>query len=274
MNPHRVRQEPAAQEPPPGIKGLLGWAVVRTALSLFAAGWILIQAASALLLGLGHWASELEPAAAQVLNLLFTLAYGVGVVYFLTGMGMACAVPAESGARRAAWGIVACLALSAAGWVLWSAASYQNREVLQEIAQEIDEAQKKNPKAGPPTKAELERQLAARQWGPDVLKALTITFVGGLCLAKLLFSGFLWAVARYLREQVLASGLVIYLLAEALGVAVVVSVLLRPAGKRVTTPLALFGGNWYAVGAASAFCTWFLVNLFLVRRALTRWVRG
>jgi hypothetical protein len=233
-------------------------------------GWVLVQSAAAVLLLLRDFGPELQPAVVQVLTLLFSLAFGVGLVYFVTGMCLSCAVPAESGARRLAWGIVGCLIVSAAAWLLFNGAVAQNQEIVQEIVAKINQAQKENPKAGPPSKAELESELE-RQWGQDTLKALLATAVGAFCLGKIVFTVVLRQVARHFRQEWLAGGLMIYLLAEGLGAAMVVTVFLRlPPTQGLNSPLALFTGGWPSVLVVSAFCSWFLVYLFLVRRAISR----
>jgi hypothetical protein len=241
---------------------------VRTALALFATSWVLIQVASALLLVFRYFEGNLEPAADQVVNVVLSLAFGVGIVYFVTGMAMACRIPPQTGAKLLGWGIVGSLALSAAFWILFNVAAYQNQEIVREIAQEIQKAQKRNPKAGPPTRQRLEQELA-RQWGPELLKSLVLAFLGCFCLAKLLFTALLGAVARSFQQPVLASCLVIYLLGEALAMAVALSIVFRqPVQWTLNIPFAVFTGNWYSVAATSAFCTWFLVNLVLVRRTI------
>jgi hypothetical protein len=244
---------------------------LRTALSLFAVGWVLLQTAAGHLLLLAQFGGDLDPVFVQLVKLVLTLAYGVGAVYFLTGMAMSCTVPADTGAKRFAWGIVACLVLSGAAWLLFDAAAYHNEQIVEELGEEIRQAQRENPKAEPPSREKLEQELLARQWSQDLLKALAVAFVGAFCLAKLLFTVLLWTVARYLRQSVLAAGLLIYLLGESLAVAMALSTLTRqPARLTMTAPFTLFTGNWYSVAAASAFCAWFVVNLFLLRRAITR----
>jgi hypothetical protein len=265
---------PAAQAPPPAVGSILKWGTVRTALALFAVGWILVQAASVFLLLLRRFGPELQPAAEKMLNLVSALAFGVGLVYFVTGMCLTCAVPAESGAKRLAWGIIGCLIVSGAAWLLFNGAASENQEIVREIDREILAAQRKNPRAGPPSKAKLERELE-RQWGQDTLKGLIVTAVGAFCLGKLLFSAFLWQLARHFRHQRLAGGILIYLLAEGFWAAVTVSILIRQPGQRgIDSPLVLFTASWLPVAALSAFCAWFLVNLFLVRRAIIRALLG
>jgi hypothetical protein len=275
MSSKRAREKPAAnpapaEERPTAVPRELGWGLVRTALTLFGLGWILIQAAALLRLSLQEFGPGIEPVVVEVGSLVASVALLAGVVYFLTGMAMIGAVPASSGARRPAWAVVGCLVVGAAAWLLLNAASFQNREIVNDIVARIRKAQEKDPKAGRLPREELERELA-RQWGPDVMRGLTVTLMGALCLAKLLFSGVLWMIARHLRQEVLASGLVIYLLAEALAAAVVVSIFLRrPAQQGSTAPFTLITGDWFVVAITSAFCAWFLVYLFLVRRAITR----
>src|SRR5262245_56262599 len=145
---------PAIREPnppPPAIPRftaaqILGWGSLRTALSFFAVGWVLLQTAAGHLLLLGQFGAELEPVFVQLVKLVLTLAYGAGAVYFLTGMGMSCTVPAETGARRFAWGIIGCLVLSGAAWLLFDAAAYHNEQVVEEIVAEMRQAQRENPK--------------------------------------------------------------------------------------------------------------------------------
>jgi hypothetical protein len=250
---------------------MLEWGAVRTALAVFAAGWVLVQVASAFSLLLeDQWGPELEPAVAQALKRVRMMASAFGLVYFLTAMAMGFAIPRHSGFKRLGWGIVACLALSAAAWALFIAASFWDQQIVGEIInQRIQKA-----KAGPPAQQDLERALA-RWWGPDTRKALLVTFIGALGLSKLMFTGLLWATARHFKEERLVSGLVIYLLGEALAVAVAVGIVYRqPVQLTDNDPFVVFTGNWYSVAATSAFCAWFLVCLFQVRRTLTRAMLG
>jgi hypothetical protein len=165
--------------------------------------------------------------------------------------------------------VLGCLALSGAAWLLFTVAWYQNQIIVKDINQRIRQAQQ-NRQAAPPAQKDLERELE-KQWSPMVLKGLLVAFLGAFCLAKLLYTGSLWAVARHFKADVLASGLVIYFLAEVLAVAVAMSIVLRePVQVTAKAPFALFTGNWYSVGFASAYCGWFLVNLYQVRRVITR----
>jgi hypothetical protein len=226
--------------------------------------------ASAFLLLLNEFRAEIEPVVADVATLLLSVAYGVGIVYFLTGMGMASRVPAESGARRLGWGIIGSLAFSLAAWIFFRAAIAENQEIERQIQAKIIAVQKANPKPPPGLKQELEQELA-RQWGPDDLKVMMVVFIGSFCLAKLLLTGLLWTMAHHFRQSVLASGLVIYLLAEVLGVVVAISIVFRQPGRLTAdAPFALFTGTWYSVATASAFCAWFLVYVFQVRRAIAQ----
>jgi hypothetical protein len=237
-------------------------------LTLFAAGWILVQAAALLLLLMRYVFPELQWAAVQSMNLVQSVAFGAGIVYVVTGMALSCVVPAESGARLLAWGIIASLAISLSAWLLSNGAAYQNQEILQEIDKEIMAARIK--KTGLPARAKLERILD-QQWKRDTLEVLTIGTVAAFCLGKLLFTGFLWQLARHFRQQRLAGGILIYLLAEGFWAAVAVSILARQPGPRgINSPLVLLTGSWLPIVGMSAFCAWFLVNLFLVRRTITR----
>jgi hypothetical protein len=274
MSRKKTRKNPPARQPSeearrPAAVPVLAWATVRTALSLFAVGWILIQAASAWRLLMAHFGQDLLPVAANVLELLRSLAMVVGIVYFLTGMGMTCVVPAASEAKRLAWTMIVCLGVSAVGIVLFNGATYQNQEIYQEIGRRINAA-KNPPNPLPPSKEELDR-LLDELWSPTTLNALLFTAVAAFCLAKILFTVCLWMLARHFRQLHLAGGFLLYLMAECLGMALALGVLgrLQP-DLGSSAPLAVLTGNWYAVAAGSALCAWFLFNLFQVRRAITQ----
>jgi hypothetical protein len=270
---------PAAAEPPapPAASNVLRWSTLRTALALFAAGWILIQVAAASLLIVTESAGELERAWEEFFRLVLPLAYGAGLVYFLTGMAMSCTAPAESRAQPLAWASLGCLIAGAAAWACLNLANSHNKQVIQEIAAQIAQRQKKNPKLGPPAGPDLERELKERTWGQQVVRALLFVAVGGLGSAKVLFTAVLCVVARHFRRMTLAAGLVIYLVAEAGAAAVAVVLWARqPPGAvdALSIAFTFFTGTWFAVAVTSALCVWFLAYLFLLRRALTRELTG
>ncbi len=264
---------PDAGAPPKTLSSPLRWASLRTALSLFAAGWMILQASSLLLLLVNRFVADLDAAWLRFFTLLLSVAYIGGLTLLLTGMGMSCVAPPESPAQVPAYGTLGCLIAGGAAWAVFNLAGYQKQEVIREIQGRAAVAQKKN--AGRRERAELkqqwERELEERTWGPKTLGTLMLLALGGLCGAKVFFTLVLRAVARHFRRQVLASGLLIYLIAEVCGVLAVAAIWGRQQpGMNERIAVSFLSDNGYALAVSSAFCAWFLVYLFQVRRTLAQ----
>jgi hypothetical protein len=252
-------------------------------LALFAVGWVLAEASGALLLVVTQISEELEPEWARFLELVLSVPYLFGVIYFLTGIGMSCLVPAPSRAQLCSWGALGCLIAGGIGWALFNLGAFHNQKVRLEFNREVEKrisALGKATKGGPPPglKAELERlqeRFRARAWAAEILRTLMMVSLAGLCGGKLLFTGTVWAVARHFGRDVLASGLIIYLVAEAVAVVVVVFLWTsqQPQARNAIS-ITFFTGTWPGLAITSAYCAWFLVYLFQVRNTVTRGLVG
>lgn len=269
------KDRPVPEKLQPTHTKTLRWAGFRTALSVFAIGWVLLPLSSGLLLTLFQFRADLDLTWGQLLGLLLSAAQGMGIVYFATGMAMSCGVPPESRARVRAWVAFGCLVAGAVAYVLFLAAQFHNRVVVLDIQQRISTTAAKNPKAGPPGKGDLERELRERAWPLDVLRTLSFAALAGLLCAKILLSDMLRMVARYFRRIALARGLLIYLFAEVAGALAAVSLWSRQQTARGNeASLFILTTNGYAVGITGVYCAAFVVCLFLVRRTVTRALLG
>jgi len=229
--------------PSPGGSSLLGWASVRTSFTIFVTGWLLIQGAVFLSLLVEGAARRMAPPVQGdplfILLNLIGLAVIAGSVHFLTGMCMALIVPSESSAKGWGIGIVVSLLLSL-GALLIVTGSF-------------------------------------RGGNPNVARALGYLFLGGLFVAKMLYTGFVFGVARHFRFRGVAVTLLVYLALELVLFTWIFirSIQNEPFG-RVEPFENVFGGpgtpesRWIVIVVSSVMCAWFISMVLVVRGAITR----
>jgi hypothetical protein len=223
---------------------LLGWASLRTSFTIFVIGWLLVQGSMLVTVLVEGAARHMGPPPGAYLMLfnLMGLAVIAGAVHFLTGMCMALTVPSESSAKGWGIGIIFSLVLSLGALLVVTG--------------------------------------SARLVGdPGLARALAYLFLGGLFLAKLLYTGFVHGVARHYGLRGLAVTILVYL---ALELALFVWVFIQsarnePLGRQVVGPLDdIFGGpgtpgsRWLTILISTVMCGWFVSMVLVVRGAITR----
>jgi hypothetical protein len=233
-----------------GVSSAPGWGTMRAALAIFGLGWFLVQANIVTVFILRENLRGDIPSVLEILITLLALAAVIGSIYFLTGICMSCAVPGESGAKP--WGIGAafCLFVSLVVFMLLMAADLTNRR-----------AQHPNDR-----------------WNPETIKILGYTFAGGIFLAKILFTGCLWGIARHFLKTGLSITLFLFLLLELAGVITLFVYFVKDvplgnpgAGTVISAPIdMLYSKKWYSIGISSGLCVLFLIQVLMVRATITR----
>jgi hypothetical protein len=244
--PHRfTMEEDSYRETAPASRSVLGWASVRTSFTLFVTGWILLQGSMLLLLLITETLRNARggmPGGILVLATLVNLAIVAGAVHFLTGMCMALAVPGESSVKGWGVGIVFSLALSLAALLI------------------------------------LTGSVGGFGGDPGLAKVLSYLFLGGLFLAKVLYTGFVQGLARHFRYRGLALAALMYLVLE---LGLFIWVFVRSARnepfRRHNGPLdEIFGGagsqeeHMLMIIVSTVMCAWFVSMVLVVRSAITR----
>jgi hypothetical protein len=227
----------------PASTSLLGWASVRTSFTIFVTGWLLIQGSMLVTLLIEGAALRMgpPPGALLVLLNLFSLAIIAGVVHFLTGMCMALAVPSESSAKGWGIGIILSLALSLAAIMIATGSFRLGGD-------------------------------------PGLGKVLGYAFLGGLFLAKILYTGFVFGVARHYGLSGLSIAILVYL---ALELAMFTWIFIRsvtnePFRQQIGPLDDIFGtpgkaeNRWIMIAVSTVMCAWFVSMVIVVRGAITR----
>lgn len=238
--PYRETYRETYRERMPEGTPLLGWASVRTTFTLFVTGWILIHASTliTLLVEEGSRVARNPPGGLLYLMAFISFAIVAGAVQCVTSMCMALAVPAESRARGWGIGILVSLVLSLGAFLV----------------------------------------LTGSRFGmePGLAKALAYVCVGGVFLSKLLYTGFVQALARQFRLPGVAIATLIYLVLElALFTWYFIGVVRND--PRHAGPLDdILGGpgapenRWIVTIVSVAMCGWFVSMVLVVRSAITR----
>jgi hypothetical protein len=196
-----------------------------------------------------------------------------GIAVSVTAMLTTIAVPSGFGAKGWAAGVVASLVLAGLTLLLLGFAGLKNSE-----------AQDKEFKA---ERARLRAQMERLRrpgdfgrpvepppkpeppWGPEALRAVKIVYQSALILASIFFGWFLWGVARGLGRSGLAAATLAYVITCS-GIGVGVFVLGILAEKSVFLEKYFIGGwVWGWLGVTVVFGVWSLVEIFLVRSAIT-----
>jgi hypothetical protein len=248
--------EPA--EPLP-IEQVLRWGTVRTALALIPTGLLLAGGSVLLVVILTAGSSGLERSAQNgVLTICLGSVVVVGVVLTLTGHCMCSVTPWASGAAGWAIASVVCLATGALLLVIYLLAEAENRDVTRRKEQAQWRVSTVSEGGAHQVKEEPLR------WTPGALSAFTYIVLGTLMVAGNTFTVFLYTLANHFRSSGLAASLLAYLIVSVLiGFADLGAALLIDESK-----LTVAAGMWIALGVLLA--PWFVIQVFLVRRLITR----
>jgi hypothetical protein len=227
---------------PPGGDRMLAWASIRTSLTIFASGWVLIQVAI-WLVRLTTEATKLRGEAASgvgIMLMLSSLALGAGVVHCVTGMCMSVVVPAEANARGWSRSIAVSLLVSLFGFLgLFST-------------------------PGPPLALD------------DVRIVMQDLCIGGIFVTKLLYTRFLRVLAEHLKLAGVVKAANNYVWCEGAIFFWVFVTLVHgtDANVFVAGPLQAVSNEWLRIFAFSALCVWFVGMVVIVRSALTETLAG
>jgi hypothetical protein len=218
---------------------MLAWASVRTSLTVFATGWILVHVASFFVTLLREGINRQGPGATGLLflQLLAYLALGTGLVLYVTGMCMSVAAPGEADLKGRARGIVACLCASLLAFLVF-----------------------------------FQQPRAAAE---DYRKIMLGLFAGAAFLAKLLYTRFLRGLAQHFELPRVAAAAEAYFCCEVLFFLWALVLLIQGPGQAAqAAPLELLRQDWLALLASGALCVWFAGMILTVRTAMTQTLTG
>lgn len=279
--PHRLTipelEAPAwrgeVEPPQPREIRMLGWGTTRAALALSAVGFTLCGVSLAVLLlwtRASFGRGNLDEA--TITPALFAILLIVGAVLGVTGISMAVAVPADSRARGLATASLLFLLLSGIAVVLQMTADVQNLNVhLRNDRRRLEDLRKFRPN-------DVERQRREDEvpsWTPTMQRMLSYALVFSSLLANIFYTLSLWMIARHFHRPRLAMSIILYLAFTVVLQLVAILIVIAESLPGVNRPAfaALLEKEtlaWSGLALFSALGVWFLVNVFLLRRQLTR----
>jgi hypothetical protein len=260
------RGEPYWDKPTPSSYQAPGWGSVRTALTLTALGWLLIQVFVLVFQIIRANPPQGPAPGIAVLFRVLDYAIIVGAVYFLTGLYASCLAPADSLAK--VFGIIVSLVVSV-GFVVFI--------IL--IVGEVSSGQAVRVRIGGGDKSE--------PWKPETFKTLGYVLVISIFVAMVLFTFFQWAVALKLRRTAMSVCILVFLVLEVAGIVALFVMALKlegfmnpgaqPSGEYLATPVKMLiipkekrWAEWLIVGTSTFLCLWFLVQSLVLRHAAKR----
>jgi hypothetical protein len=265
----RPERPSAWEKPEPRTVDTLRWASVRTGLTLVATGFVLLLAGFVFLyVFLAAMNIQKPGVGLDVLGQVLGIIAFVGAVQCLTGMCMGATVPGESSAQGWIRGFLVTLVGASVVFVILLVAQAQNRaHHLRQLDTEFDQRfRRAGDNAGwvepkPP-------------WSATSLKVLGYLLQGAGLLGSLFYLGFLWAVARYLRNTGLAVSLLVCLVATLLfQIMIFVLLIVRETPHGAATLANLFasrGWAWGMIALLAILGVWFWVQVLLVRSTVCR----